>query len=103
MQYTMTPIIAKRELTRTSPRGTQTVVEVSIGTPTPRQANHADSDWYCPVQIIGLDDPRKVRPAFGADSMQALTLALKMAGMLIATSSAAREIEGHEANFGFPI
>ena len=102
MTYPMSTIIAKRELTRTTQNGVSSPVEVTIGTPTliPAQDDLAEC-WYCPVQVLGIEHD-EVRPAFGVDSMQALSLALYMAGMLIATSSVALEVEGHEENYGFP-
>jgi hypothetical protein len=63
-------VIAKRELER---RGGGEPVVVRIGRP----AEDPEGDWYCPVQITGVGDDT-VYKAFGADSMQALVLALQM-------------------------
>ena len=101
MEYPMSPVIAKRELIRIAEDGTNSVVEVRIGTPVLRNDKKGKSDWYCTVQILGIEDD-KVRPAFGVDSMQALYLAVKMVGMLLATSAAAKEITENEDNYGFP-
>ncbi|HYD46948.1 MAG TPA: hypothetical protein VEB21_01305 [Terriglobales bacterium] len=46
-------------------------VQVRIGFPAP-----ARRDWRCPYQIVGLGS-RRVRYAYGVDSMQALQMALE--------------------------
>jgi hypothetical protein len=46
-------------------------VELRIGTP-----REMEQDAYCPVQLVGVGD-EKVRPIFGADTVQALQLAVR--------------------------
>jgi hypothetical protein len=58
------------------------VVTVHFGKP--RKVRGASSD-FCPFQIRGIRDS-KVRRADGIDGVQALELALKMAGALLYTS-----------------
>jgi len=105
MRYQITTVIATRALTRKQPNGTETRVEVRIGQPLPRHnVDTGVSDWYCPIQIVGADD-ESVRAAFGGDPVQALYLALVMAGELLSASPAGRagQLSWHEVpNYGFP-
>ena len=102
MNDPMSPVIAKREMTRTTQHGTTSLVEVRIGTPTFEEATRDRTKrWCCTVQILGIGEDR-IHAVFGADAVQALYLALALAGVIIASSPAAKEIVSEEANFGFP-
>lgn len=70
--------IAIRELEVRSPGGGEARrVVVRFGRPEPDPAS--GGDWRCPVQITGIGED-EVRYAFGVDPLQALQLALQMAG-----------------------
>jgi hypothetical protein len=98
--YTMSDVIATRELTRTKQDGTTSVVEARLGTPI-LHINDDGEAWYCTVQVLGVEND-EVLAAFGVDSMQALYLGQVLAGVLLATSRFSAEIEGNENNFFFP-
>lgn len=52
-------------------------VELRIGTP-----RNFDGDAYCPVQLVGVGDER-IKPVYGVDRLQALSLAMKLGGVLV--------------------
>jgi hypothetical protein len=65
-------------------------------------------DYYCPFQILGLDDDR-VRRAWGIDPVQALQLAMRQIGALLSASDAAKtgrlswDAGSTKGDFGFPV
>jgi hypothetical protein len=93
-------VIAERELTLTEPGAPARPVLVRVGRP------YALSDHHrCPVEIRWPD--RAIRTeAGGADSLQALVLALTAAQSMLATSPEARESRllwhGNPRDFGLP-
>ena len=105
MQYSMTSVIATREMTWKHKDGSETPVIVSLGPPLPRFSEvNEPADWYCTFQIVGLGD-ETVRAVFGADGIQAILLALMTAGKIVAASPPGRhgELDWKEVpNFGFP-
>ena len=63
-------VIAERTFESGSPAKQ---VELRIGAPRPRP----EGDWYCPFQIVGLDEGT-VKEAYGVDPLQALLLCVEM-------------------------
>ncbi len=106
MKYPMTSVLASREMIWKHKDGVETPVIVNLGPPLPRFAEHvADNEWYCTFQIVGLGD-ETVRAVIGVDGIQALYLALKTVGKIIAASPPGRAGEldwGAVPHFGFPI
>jgi hypothetical protein len=70
-------VIAERRLDVQDGTGITREVVVLIGKPMPDI--RPGGDWYCPFQIIGLEDD-SIQAAFAVDSVQALLLGLQMAG-----------------------
>ncbi len=107
MMLALKNIIATRRFTRhiraTSP-DMQSKVEVRIGKPMRDDAETAHR-WYCRYQIIGIGNDT-VRSAYGADSVQALYLALVAIGIHLSNSlnvgDLYSETDETEPNFGFP-
>ncbi len=73
-------IIARRSLTRDSEDGCVREVEVLVGKP---QGSPGADDWYCPFQITGLGSDG-IRFVVGVDSIQAVQLAFRYIGTLLA-------------------
>lgn len=67
-------VIAERRLTFKADAGWSREVDVKVGRPIP-DPSQADCVWVCTYQIVGLDHDR-VMGIFGADSVQALLLAV---------------------------
>jgi hypothetical protein len=72
-------VIAEREFDLAH-GGTEQVVLLRIGKPVPDP--EPGGDWACPIQLIGLDDD-SVQLAYGVDSLQAVLLAIQLAGVLL--------------------
>jgi hypothetical protein len=71
-------VVAERAYEATQARGGEPR-EVLLRIGRPRVAPHLDGAWTCPVQIHGMDED-DVLEAVGIDAVQALYLALSMAG-----------------------
>lgn len=94
-------VIAERELSLALDEGRVATVIVKLGMP--RQVAGRDV-WRCHFQFVGLDND-KIRYAEGADSMQAITLALTKIGSRLYTSEAfkSERLTAQGArNLGFP-
>ena len=61
------------------PDGTRTPVQVQLAAP----RSVGDDEWTCAVSVAGAFD--EIAPVSGADSLQALGLAWRLAGMLLAS------------------
>jgi hypothetical protein len=72
-------LVAEREYEATDPRGGE-ARKVVLRVGTPRAAPDPGGHWLCPVQIVGIGDDN-VLEAAGVDAVQALSLALVMAGV----------------------
>ncbi len=72
-------VIIERDFEYRSEYGESIPVKLLVGRPRLEgQTSGGNQMWNCPRQIIGIGD-EKVRPGFGADSLQALIGTLKMA------------------------
>ena len=60
------------------PNGERVTVTVAVGHPYPTM----EGDWACPVEIAGLHG--RLTDVHGTDSLQALCLAIKLVGSLLA-------------------
>jgi hypothetical protein len=69
----------KVQLTCVRPNGEHVPVTVAVGHPYPT----IEGDWACPVEIAGLHG--RLTDAHGTDSLQALCLAIKLVGSLLAS------------------
>lgn len=83
------------------------VVEVQFSAPRPSCDGDDPSrdDYFCDYRILGLGED-KVRRIYGYDGVQALWLALSLAGVDLTTTRAASEgrltFDGEGSPFGFP-
>ena len=73
-KFELGKIIATRKLVFTRGDGVESAVVVNLGNPVP-DPNDPIRTWICPFQILGIGSER-TKAIFGADSLQALTLAL---------------------------
>ncbi|WP_017852076.1 DUF6968 family protein [Leptospira interrogans serovar Szwajizak] len=73
-QFKLGTVIAERELFFQSKSKKQKII-VKIGKP--KYLQKPDDCWYCPIQITGIES-KKIRAAYGEDSIQSLQLAIKM-------------------------
>jgi hypothetical protein len=106
MNYPMSSILATREMIWKHKDGEETPVIINLGRPLPRVKEGSEfNEWYCTFQIVGLGD-ETIGTTFGVDGMQALLLALKIAGKIIAASRPGRlgELDWKDVpHFGFPL
>lgn len=72
--------IAMRTFEARHQDGSIGIVRVEIGRPE-KIGDGEDSDYKCAYKISGLGEEPRQRSAFGADSLQALTLSIKMAAV----------------------
>jgi hypothetical protein len=70
------------ELVCVRPGGERVTVTVAVGHPYPTTAG----DWACPLEISGLHG--RLKDIVGIDSLQALTLAIRMARDLLSSFGA---------------
>lgn len=102
--YPLGSVIAQRSVTYER-NGKAYEVHVHVGAPMKRVSVDAGTeDWYCPFRIsgIGVDG---VHAAFGIDSVQALHLALVLAGQILKNSLPGRAgllSWYRDPNLGFP-
>ncbi|MCW3096509.1 MAG: hypothetical protein JWL77_2127 [Chthonomonadaceae bacterium] len=73
----MNTIIASTEMIGVLPTGEERRIAIEIGTPYAVSAE----EWRCPVALPGLHD--NLSDTAGADSLQSMTLALRMAHTLL--------------------
>ena len=76
MEVQLGNVIAERHLKFSPDSSAPRNVRVLVGAPLQSPGMTA---WYCPFQIIGLGS-EEVHTAYGADSVQALQLALRLIG-----------------------
>jgi len=102
----MTPVLIARTMTRTLPNGVTSQCSISFGTPAlyPELSSATVTMYYCPFQLSGFQD-NNVYISAGEDPLEALILALCMAGTRLHTSLAAPQLNEWDAstNFGFPV
>ena len=104
-------VVAHRSLDRTHPDGTITKVNIYIGdvSVVPADDAEASDDAQAWVEITGADDRDLYRRIYGADTMQAVYLAMQFAGSMLDDAKCAGEIEAEDINgrsvskFGFPL
>ncbi|WP_258081408.1 DUF6968 family protein [Nocardia nova] len=88
-------VVARREL-----RKSGSLVVVSIGLP----YQEGSFTWYAPFRIEGMDDEPLDHAAGGSDSVQALTLVLKMiAAVLHSWNSDGLITWDGDPDLGFPL
>ncbi len=104
MNYPMSPVIASREMTRTrQPDGVEVTITVEIGAPVQTPAEDPAGGWYATMQF-SADPTNTVHVLYGEDSVQALTHALCMPGVVLPALPYANEIDfSPSPTFGFPI
>lgn len=104
MSVTFGTPLATREFIWQDDEGGERSAFADIGLPKMRRAeSDEDSDvWYCAVRLRAFGD-EKVYYAAGEDSVQAIHLALVLAGALVARCPlAARTDYAEVPNYGFP-
>lgn len=119
MNHPMTHVIASRRLPWRDTDGTLVTIEARFGTPAPSSASPGAEEWYCPYEIErtlgdmtaesaqyplrGAGEVLVRHKAFGSDSVQALYLALVMAGVeMNAIAGSPDSDSAYGPNFGFP-
>ncbi|HEU5210594.1 MAG TPA: hypothetical protein VFU06_14470 [Longimicrobiales bacterium] len=75
--------VASADFVLVRPDGTRSPVHVGIAAPEPAGAG----EWSCGVSLAGLYE--ELPPVSGTDSLQALGLAWRLAGLLLASVEAA--------------
>ncbi len=98
-------ILATREMAWEDVNGNTHLAYVDIGAPVERPAPdmNTEPDWVCKVRLRNLGD-EVVRSAFGVDTVQAIYHAMAKAGVLVAATGLAGELDWAEVpNFGFPL
>lgn len=73
----MQPTTGMTELVCVRPSGERVTVTVAVGHPYPT----SEGDWVCPVEIAGLHG--RLKDIVGTDSLQALSLAIRLAHDLL--------------------
>lgn len=92
--------IATREIIRKHPDGTETLIKVKIGMPLLKSST--ETVWRCRYQLTA-PDISVTHTACGADAIQALYIALRLAGVELAILPYASELSWEDMpNFGFP-
>jgi hypothetical protein len=91
--------IATLELVELTPGGERRAIRVEVGRP----RIDPGGSWVCPVLITAID--AKVRDIHGADSMQALCLALGFAHRILQSvlDRGSRLVDGSEEEGDFPL
>lgn len=74
--------IAEAKFVLVGPGDIRTPVQVQLAAP----RSVGDEEWTCAVSVVGAFDD--IAPVSGADSLQALGLAWRLAGMLLASLEA---------------
>lgn len=85
--HSLDDVVARRSFLLRVPSGSIETVNLEIARP----LSHGDN-YKCEWQLIGPHSSAgKIRQALGVDAVQALWLAMQMAGALLTTSAEARE------------
>lgn len=98
-------VLATREMVWEDADGNAHLAYVDIGAPTERPAPDVNSepDWVCKVRFRNLGDD-VVRSAYGVDTVQAIYHAMAKAGVLVAATGLAENLDWAKVpNFGFPL
>ena len=98
-------VLATRILERTHPDGTTSAVEVKIGDLKHIPSDSPDSSdyWECWTDVNGAESFGTHCRVNGSDSMQAISLAMSLAGITLSDSDVADELQDYSLpNFGFP-
>jgi len=93
MKHKMTAVIASRQIETTD--GKKNIIHVEIGKPENKKFGKGVCS-YCTFQIT-TSEGVQVYPAYGADSIQALYCALRLAGVIVA-----RLANSDPVTLGFP-
>jgi muconolactone delta-isomerase len=95
---TMGQIIAVKQMIRINGDENKSPVSVEIGTPVQNQSN-----WQCPVRIIGLYKDTTIYGAPGNDALDSILAAVKLASRFLQAHPSANEFEASLLpNMGFP-
>lgn len=112
VKYEVEHVVAHRRLERTHPAGKVTPIDVSIGDVVAMPAEHSNSSEYGQawLEITGAGFADTCRRVNGADTMQAVLLAMQLAGLILDDADCVGEIEADEVSepanvtqFGFPL